>query len=475
MSDITKRILIKRGNGVPTIPPSADHRDGTWSATDIYEGEFYLDLLSNDVYTNSGGVIVNITATSINQASKLSHSVKLAENMTKGQAAYVSGATGTNMLVSKADNTTDAMSSKTMGLIDATGVTNDIVNIITEGLLDGLNTSTATIGDPVWLGTSGNLLYGAANKPVAPAHMVFMGIVTRVNASNGEIFVKVQNGFELDELHNVLITAEANNDVLYYDSASQLWKNATIDEILGTSIPTLKPNETFRGITLQNNSTTVTTYGGVTMSTSASNLAQSVASTNYASKQVRLRYYASVVSAGRYTGTRGSALLWYIGGGFRYVCDVYISDTAYGSGCRQFYGLQGSTADLTYSDSVLVSTLINCIGVGSDSADTNLQVFHNDGTGTCTKVDLGASFPANRDNTNALTTVYSIEIYNASGSSNVNYRVINKETGATATGTLTTNLPASTQGLNFFASRCMGTGITNTGQFDLLQMGVYSI
>ena len=76
MSDITKRIIVKKGNGVPTIPPSADHRDGTWIATDIYEGEFYLDLLSNDVYTNSGGVIVNITATSINQASKLSHSVR---------------------------------------------------------------------------------------------------------------------------------------------------------------------------------------------------------------------------------------------------------------------------------------------------------------------------------------------------------------------------------------------------------------
>lgn len=233
MSDITKRIIVKKGNGVPTIPPSADHRDGTWSATDIYEGEFYLDLLSNDVYTNSGGIIVNITATSINQASKLSHSVKLAENMTKGQAAYVSGATGTNMLVSKADNTTDAMSSKTIGLIDATGVTNDIVNIITEGLLSGLNTSTATIGDPVWLGTSGNLLYGVANKPVAPAHMVFMGIVTRVNASNGEIFVKVQNGFEIEELHNVAISSVGDKDIIYYDNATSLWKNATITEVLG--------------------------------------------------------------------------------------------------------------------------------------------------------------------------------------------------------------------------------------------------
>ena len=94
MSDITKRIIVKKGNGVPTIPPSADHRDGTWSATDIYEGEFYLDLDTGDVYTNFNGFITNISATSINTASKLSHSVKLAENMTKGQAAYVSGATG---------------------------------------------------------------------------------------------------------------------------------------------------------------------------------------------------------------------------------------------------------------------------------------------------------------------------------------------------------------------------------------------
>lgn len=211
------------------------------------------------------------------------------------------------------------------------------------------------------------------------------------------------------------------------------------------------------------------------MSTSASTLAQSVASTNYATKQIRLRYAATVVSTGRYTGTRGSGLLWYIGGGFRYVCDVHISDSAYGSGCRQFYGLQGSTADLTYTDTVLVNSLINCIGVGSEAADTNLQVFYNDGTGTASKIDLGANFPANRTAGSAMTTVYSIEIYNNSGSNTVYYKVINKETGSTARGTLTTDLPATTQGLNFFASRCMGTAITNTGQFDLLKMGVFSL
>lgn len=240
-------------------------------------------------------------------------------------------------------------------------------------------------------------------------------------------------------------------------------------------IPKLRGNETYRGVAYSNNSTTEVTSGGITIATTGSTIARAVASTNYASKQVRKGFYGSVVSAGRYTGTRGSALLWYLGGGFKYMCDVYISDTAYGSGCRQFYGMAGQTTDLAYSDSVLVSSLTNIIGVGSDAADTNLQVFYNDATGTATKIDLGANFPANRTAGAALTTIYSIELYNDSASTDVKYCVKNKETGSTAMGTLSSDLPLHTQGLNFFASRCMGAGVTNTGQFDLLTLGVYSL
>ena len=240
-------------------------------------------------------------------------------------------------------------------------------------------------------------------------------------------------------------------------------------------IPKLKGHETFRGANFSNNSTTDILLGGVTMATTASTIARSVSSTNYASKQIRKGFFGSVVSAGRYTGFRGSALLFYLGGGFKYMCDVYISDTAFGSGCRQFYGMAGQTTDLTYSDSVLVSSLTNLFGIGSDALDTNLQVFYNDATGAATKIDLGINFPANRTAGAALTTVYSIELYNNSGSTDVKYCVKNKETGSTAMGTLNSNLPLQTQGLNFFASRCMGAGVTNTGQFDLLTLGVYSL
>jgi len=164
---------------------------------------------------------------------KVQHVVKAAVAINKGQAIYISGSDGTNMLASLASNNSEATSSKTMGLLDATVAINGFANVVTEGLLAGLNTSTAVIGDPVWLGTNGNLIYGLIGKPYAPAHLVFIGIVTRVNISNGEIFVKAQNGFELDEIHDIDLktTVPVNGHILGFNGT--LWVNKTIAGWLG--------------------------------------------------------------------------------------------------------------------------------------------------------------------------------------------------------------------------------------------------
>jgi hypothetical protein len=121
-----------------------------------------------------------------------------------------------------------------MGLIESNLSNNGIGNVITEGLLAGLDTTGATnAGDPVWLGVDGNLIYGLTNKPYAPAHLVFIGIVTRINANNGEIFVKVQNGFELNEIHDIDLktTTPINGHILGYNGT--LWVNKTIAGWLG--------------------------------------------------------------------------------------------------------------------------------------------------------------------------------------------------------------------------------------------------
>jgi hypothetical protein len=64
-------------------------------------------------------------------------------------------------------------------------------------------------------------------KPSAPIHEVRIGYVEYAHAVNGKIYVKIDNGYELDELHNVSINplTLANNDVLIYESSSSLWKN----------------------------------------------------------------------------------------------------------------------------------------------------------------------------------------------------------------------------------------------------------
>ena len=230
------------------------------------------------------GVTYDLTANrtwtidTVSYTSRIQHGVKAGVAINKGQAVYVTSADGTNMIVGLASNTSEATSSKTMGLLDATVALNGIANVVTEGLLAGLDTSLAgSEGDPVWLGTNGNLIFGLANKPYAPNHLVFIGIVTRKQQNNGEIFVKVQNGFELQELHNVDLTTTVpvNGEILGYNGT--LWVNKTIAGWLGftpandanvvhtTGNETIAGIKTFSGTTQATSTTTgtIVTAGGV--------------------------------------------------------------------------------------------------------------------------------------------------------------------------------------------------------------------
>jgi hypothetical protein len=228
----TDRFLVIESNVVK-------YRTGTQLLSDIGAAAAAAGLPPGGT---AGQILAKIDATNYNAewidnyTSNVRHLVKLASAMTVGTPVYVSGSTGqsgTNMIVSPASNTSEATSSKTLGLLVTGGATNDIVFVVTEGLLGGLNTNSAAAGDPVWLGPNGTLLYGLINKPVAPVHMVFIGVVTRAQQNNGEIFVKVQNGYELEELHNVLITDVGDKHFLYRDGPTNLWKNASISTILG--------------------------------------------------------------------------------------------------------------------------------------------------------------------------------------------------------------------------------------------------
>jgi hypothetical protein len=145
--------------------------------------------------------------------------------LTNGTAVYVSGSSGVNINVVKAQASAESTSSKTLGVL-----TEDIPNggtgyCTTFGLIHGLNTSGMTEGAALWLSptVAGGL---TTTKPSAPNHLVSMGVCVRSQSQNGVIFVRVINGFELEELHNVSISNPQDGDVLKYNAATGLWVNS---------------------------------------------------------------------------------------------------------------------------------------------------------------------------------------------------------------------------------------------------------
>jgi hypothetical protein len=146
--------------------------------------------------------------------------------LTKGTVVYISGGAGNKPLLSKALATGDSTSAQTIGLVTADIPHNSNGDVTIRGQLKNLDTSAFSVGAQLYLsGTTAGAF--TATKTLAPTHLVYVGIVVRSNATEGAIEVAVQNGYELEELHDVSIGTLANNDLLAYESSTSLWKNKT--------------------------------------------------------------------------------------------------------------------------------------------------------------------------------------------------------------------------------------------------------
>jgi hypothetical protein len=149
--------------------------------------------------------------------------------ITKGQPVYAFGGQGDRLTVKLASNNVDATSAQTVGMVLSTSIANNQKGlIIVNGQLDGLNifpTSTWSDGDAVYLGATAGSITNV--KPVAPNHLVYLGFVTTAsNGSAGRMYVRVQNGYEMQELHNVSAQSPANNDILKYNTTTSLWETS---------------------------------------------------------------------------------------------------------------------------------------------------------------------------------------------------------------------------------------------------------
>jgi hypothetical protein len=85
---------------------------------------------------------------------------------------------------------------------------------------------------------------------------------------------------------------------------------------------------------------------------------------------------------------------------------------------------------------VAPNTQINTVGICKMASSQNLQVVHNDATGTSTLIDLGVNYPAN----NVVDYWYTLQILKANNSANISIIVTRTDVaGASITSTTVIN------------------------------------
>lgn len=204
-------------NGLGAIPLYSNHNG------QIKGGEIQDNSEMLVVYNASSPAYFKCLGTSPNSLFAYVHNAD-SVSITRGQPVYAFGATGNRMSVKLAYNTSDATSAQTVGLVYSdTIASGDNGYIIIQGTLDGLNLGSYTDGDALYLGSTAGTVTNV--KPYAPNHLVYLGVVERANAGNGIMYVRVQNGYELEELHDVdlISTPPVDGDVLTYDAYTGLW------------------------------------------------------------------------------------------------------------------------------------------------------------------------------------------------------------------------------------------------------------
>ena len=205
-----------------------------------------------------------------------------------GSIVYINGATGNRPTITLAQANNDANSAQTIGFTKTAIANNGFGFVIVRGELENLNTSALTEGVQLYLSptTAGTW---TTTKPSAPQHLVYVGIVIRAHPTLGVILVSVQNGYELNELHDVALSSEANNDLLVYELSTDLWKNKSFSTLglaplaspTFSGTPSLPTGTTGITQTAGNNTTALATTAFVTTAVPAfATNAQAVAGTS---------------------------------------------------------------------------------------------------------------------------------------------------------------------------------------------------
>jgi hypothetical protein len=127
--------------------------------------------------------------------------------LTKGTVVYINGNSGQFATFATASWEDDPRSAYTIGVIAQDVNSNNFGYAITDGEITGINTNAFAPATLLYLSSSGQY---TSVVPTAPNHTVRLGQVV-VQSTSGILQVKVDNGYELGELHDVRDTTTTSS------------------------------------------------------------------------------------------------------------------------------------------------------------------------------------------------------------------------------------------------------------------------
>lgn len=251
-----------------------------WNATD---GTMDLRLLGNNVTLQIGEE--NVTRVVNKSGIDL-----LEENYQVVRLRKVAegGAQGQRIAVVLAQGNSENNSTEVLGLVTETILSNQEGFITCFGEVKDINTTGSLQGE-TW--TDGDILYlsntvagGLTNvRPVAPNHSVTVGYVSYAHAVHGKIYMAIDTGYELGELHNVYAPSPTANQSIYWNATNSRYQLNTIAGVLGYTPADAATTLTINGTTydLSANRTwsvgTVTSVAALTIGTAGTDLSSTVA------------------------------------------------------------------------------------------------------------------------------------------------------------------------------------------------------
>jgi hypothetical protein len=151
------------------------------------EGRVFYDSTANTLcyYNDNNQMTVNIGQENIVRVRN-----QTGADITDGTVVYVNGATGNTPTIAKAI-ATSFTTADIIGVTTTTIANNEFGYVTINGLVNGLDTSAFTEGQPVFLSPTTAGTY-TATEPTRPNYSIQVGIILRANPSVGTLLVSLQ-------------------------------------------------------------------------------------------------------------------------------------------------------------------------------------------------------------------------------------------------------------------------------------------